>query len=290
VSKTLAHVSDLHFGLASRFEAAAAALVQMLIDHAVDHVVVSGDLTHRGRWQELERFWACLSPLREATELSVVPGNHDRLGDDVAGSIMNDHRVLASRHDGLRVVRLDSTGPHNARHAFQSHGLVHDEDLRELDLALRDPHPGELVVVTMHHHPLPLPEESSLERLSAWLRLPFTTELAMGRELLACLRGRCDLLLHGHRHVPGERELFGDDDRPLQVVNAGSSAEMRRVRVFEHHDGRLLGPARWLCAPERPSAKVNGRAELGAQRQGARALCDHLAVLSRFIARPIALD
>jgi 3',5'-cyclic AMP phosphodiesterase CpdA len=138
---------------------------------------------------------------------------------------------------------------------FQSHGLVHDEDLRELDDALCDPDPRELVVVTMHHHPLPLPEESSLERLSAWLRLPFTTELAMGRELLACLRGRCDLLLHGHRHVPGERELFGDDPRPLQVVDAGSSTEMRRVRVFEHHDGRPLGPSRWLHAPERQSAK-----------------------------------
>lgn len=132
---------------------------------------------------------------------------------------------------------------------------MHDEDLRELDHALSDPEPGELVVVTMHHHPLPLPEESSLERLSAWLRLPYTTELAMGRELLACLRGRCDLVLHGHRHLPSTRELFTAEARPLQVVNAGSSTELGCARVFEHHAGRLLGPPRWLQAPEhtRPS-------------------------------------
>lgn len=251
MTQTLAHVSDLHFGLAANLEAAATTLVEQLLRSAVDHVIVSGDVTHRGRREELERFWACFSPLGEAAGLHVVPGNHDRLGDDVAASFLDGQRVHATREPGLRIVRLDSTGPHNRR-AISGHGLVHDEDLRELDRALADPDPHELVVVTMHHHPLPLPEESSLERLSAWLRLPYTTELAMGRELLACLRGRCDLVLHGHRHQPSTRELFAGDARPLQVVNAGSSTELRRVRVFEHHEGRLLRPARWLHAPERP--------------------------------------
>ncbi len=249
MSKTLAHLSDLHFGLAGPHEATGAALARELLHRGVDHVIVSGDVTHRGRQGELERFWSCFRPLREAATMIVVPGNHDRLGDDVATSLMGDRRVHVTRAPGLRVIGLDSTGPHN-RYAFQSHGLLHDEDLSELDRALADPDPGELVVVTMHHHPLPLPEESSLERLSAWLRLPFTTELARGRELLACLRGRCDLLLHGHRHLPSASELFGEDARPLQVVNAGSSTELRRVRVFEHHGGRLLGAARWLHAPE----------------------------------------
>jgi Icc protein len=250
VHKTLAHLSDLHFGLGGHQEAAAATLVQQLLREGIDHVIVSGDVTHRGRRDELERFWSCFEALEEAATVSVVPGNHDRLGDDVAEAFMDGERVHVTREPGLRVVRLDSTGPHN-RYAFQGHGLVHDEDLRELDRALADPDPTEVVVVTMHHHPLPLPEESSLERLSAWLRLPYTTELAVGRELLACLRGRCDLVLHGHRHLPSTHELFDEDVRPLQVINAGSSTELGRVRVFEHHGGRLRGPARWLHAPDR---------------------------------------
>jgi Icc protein len=252
MTQALAHVSDLHFGLGGH-EHAAAALVQQLLRSAVDHVIVSGDVTHRGRQDEYERFWACFAPLRDTARVIVVPGNHDRLGDDVAVRFMDGERVHMTREPGLRIVRLDSTGPHN-RYAFQGHGLVHDDDLRQLDRALADPDPGEVVVVTMHHHPLPLPEESSLERLSAWLRLPYTTELAMGRELLACLRGRCDLVLHGHRHQPSASELFVEDARPLQVVNAGSSSELRRVRVFEHEGGRLLGPPRWLHAGrERPA-------------------------------------
>lgn len=257
VSKqTLAHVSDLHFGLAANLEAAAALLVQQLVRHAIDHVIVSGDVTHRGRRDEAKRFWSCFAPLAEAHALSVVPGNHDRLGDDVAATFMDGQRVHVTRVPGLRIVRFDSTGPHN-RYAFSGHGLVHDQDLHELDRALGRPDRGELVVVTMHHHPLPLPEESSLERVSAWLRLPYTTELAMGRELLACVRGRCDLLLHGHRHQPSMHELFASDERPLQVANAGSSTELRRVRVFEHRAGRLLGPSHWLHASDHTRTSPN---------------------------------
>jgi Icc protein len=246
VSKTLAHVSDLHFGL-RHHEATAAALVQRLCREQVDHVIVSGDVTHRGRRDELERFWSCFAPLREAGVLSVVPGNHDRLGDDVGEIFMGGERVHVTRRDGLRIVRLDSTAPHN-RHAMRGHGLVHHEDLRALDRALAEPEPREVVVVTMHHHPLPLPEESHLEKLSAWLRLPYTSELSMGRELLACLRGRCDLLLHGHRHRPSASHHFGVEGRPLRVINAGSSTELGRVRVLRHHEGRVLGPPRWLHA------------------------------------------
>ena len=251
MTHTLAHLSDLHFGLSPRLEARARALAHGLIHAEVDHVVLSGDLTHRGRWDELDAFGAALAPLRDAAELSVVPGNHDRLGDDVAASIMDNHRVLASQHEGLYVVRLDSTAPHNCRYPFEGHGLLGDQDLLELDDALGRAPGGCLVVVTMHHHPLPLPEESSLERLSTWIGLPYSTELATGRELMACVRGRCDLLLHGHRHVPSERVLDGGR-RPLWVVNAGSSNELGRARVFSHRGGRLQGPPRWLELPSTP--------------------------------------
>lgn len=253
MNHALAHLSDLHFGLAPRLRDRARALMQAVARAGIDHVIVSGDSTHRGRWEELEELCAAAQPVREHAELTVVPGNHDRLGDDVASSIMGNHRVLDSCHEGLFVVRLDSTAPHNCRYPFEGHGLLTDHDLRLLDRALGRAPAGVLTVVTMHHHPFPLPEESSLERLSSWIGLPYSSELATGRELMACLRGRCDLLLHGHRHVPSER-VIEDGGRPLWVFNAGSSSEMGRARVFEHREGRLVGRPRWISLP--PSAPI----------------------------------
>lgn len=263
MSLVLAHLSDLHFGAGLELERTTASLVRSLIRRNVDHVVISGDVTDRGRWEEYERFWTCLAPLRQVAEVSVVPGNHDRLGQDVAGTIMENDRVLTSRHEGLFMIRMDSTAPHNCRYAFEGHGSIHDRDLMQLDRALDRARPGERVVVTMHHHPLPLPEEGRLERISAWFGLPFTAELSMGSELIACLRGRCDLLLHGHRHIPAERWLFEDEDRALRVVNAGQSSGLGLARLFDYgSDVDPRTPSRWLSATEgdRPTRIVPPRA------------------------------
>jgi Icc protein len=118
-------------------------------------------------------------------------------------------------------------------------------------------------VLLLHHHPLALPEETWLERWSERLRLPYCSELPLGRELLRRVRGRCDLVLHGHRHVPREIHLGAPGERPLALYNAGSSTQLRRARLFSHADGALAGPPRWLWADaahlegsRRPSAMV----------------------------------
>lgn len=88
-----------------------------------------------------------------------------------------------------------------------------------------------------------------MERLSSWLGFVYTTELSRGRDLLVRVRGRCDLVLHGHRHVPRGARLFGAP-RPIHVFNAGSSTELARVRVFAHNGaGHLLGGPLWLDVP-----------------------------------------
>ena len=67
------------------------------------------------------------------------------------------------------------------------------------------------------------------------------------------LRGRCDLVLHGHRHVPRARTLFADDARPLGLYNAGCTPALGRFRVFAHAGGRLLRRARLAgCARAPP--------------------------------------
>ena len=168
-------------------------------------------------------------------------------------------RVQSARYPGLYVVRVNSTAPHN-RSWLNGHGSLDEGDLEAIDVALDAAPAGHLVVIALHHHVLPMPEEHAMERLSSWLGFVFTTELRRGRDLLARVRGRCDLVLHGHRHVPRSARLFGPP-RPMHIFNAGSSTELARVRVFTHNGtGHLLG-----CAV------VAGRSRaVGGRRSGVR--------------------
>ena len=239
--RTLAHLSDLHLGLRDagpRLDA----LVAALVAEQVDHVVVTGDVTDRGRAQEWSRFERAMEPL--GARLTVLPGNHDRLGDDVGARIFKcGRRVTATWNPGLWLVAVDSTGPHN-RFLLTGHGALDERDLDEIDEAVDSAPVGALTVVALHHHPLPAPGEMLIERVAGWLGMPNAAELPRGPELLARLLGRCDLVLHGHRHRPAAA-LLGDGTRPLGVYNAGSSTELGRVRLFSHRDGRVLGK-RWL--------------------------------------------
>jgi Icc protein len=242
----LAHVSDLHFGRSGDNDARATRISRALYDARVDHVVVTGDLTHRGRRRELERFHDAFAPLREAGRLTIIPGNHDRLGDDVGDDIMPGERVQVTATPNLYLVRINSTGPHN-RTWIAGHGLLQPEDIDAVETAVARAPEDRLVVLLLHHHLLPLPEEHAVERLSSFIGLRFTSELPRGRELLERIQGRCDLVLHGHRHVPCERRLF-DGARPLRVFNAGSSTELGRACVFTHAAGRLVSEPVWLDA------------------------------------------
>jgi 3',5'-cyclic AMP phosphodiesterase CpdA len=221
--------------------------VDRLLEEDIDHVVVTGDVTHRGRESEYEAFLDAFAPLFATGRLTVIPGNHDRPGDDVADSIMLGQRVQVDVRPGLFMVRVDSTGPHN-RHVFRGHGMLTDEDLAAIDLALDEAPDDHLVCLLMHHHPYPLPEEGPLELLSSWVGLPYASELDTGHDVMRTVQGRCDLLLHGHRHVPHHRVVDRDPLRPLHVYNAGSSVDLGWVRIFEHRDGELTGTPTWMQA------------------------------------------
>jgi len=260
--RTLAHFSDLHLGRSADWDRAALAL-RDAVDGTVDHVIVTGDLTNRGRQSELDRWEATFGPLQRAGKLTVVPGNHDRLGDDVGAAIMKGGRVEARTVDDLYIVRVDSTGPHN-RFLLAGHGDVDQEVIEHVHLALDGAPRRHLVVVMLHHHLLPLPEETLPERLSSRLGWPWALELRLGLALLERIRGRADLVLHGHRHVPRGMTLFAGDARPLGLYNAGCSTQLSRFRVFTHSDGRLLRRPFWVDAAhdvvdELPSLEAVGR-------------------------------
>ena len=248
VPARLAHISDLHFGSGAETDANAVRLCAALVESGIDTIIATGDLTHRGLRRELALFESTFAPLLDAGRLIAVPGNHDCLGDDVSGDLMPGARVQTATRPGVYVVRVNSTAPHN-RSWINGHGSLDEADLDAIDAALDAAPAGLLVVIALHHHVLPMPEEHAMERLSSWLGFGFTSELARGRDLLRRVRGRCDLVLHGHRHVPRGARLFGPP-RPMHVFNAGSSTELGRVRVFAHDGaGALLGGPLWLDVP-----------------------------------------
>ena len=146
-------------------------------------------------------------------------------------------------------MRVNSTAPHN-RSWLHGQGSLDDADLDAVDAALDAAPRGHVVVLALHHHVLPMPEEHAMERLSSWLGLPFTCELARGRDLMMRVRGRCDLVLHGHRHVPARRAPLRPAARAARVQRRLVRTELRRAWVFAHDGvGHLMGGPLWLEAP-----------------------------------------
>lgn len=251
--KRLAHVSDLHLGESPRNATSARALVRSLIETEIDHVVVTGDVTHAGRIDEYEQWLEIFDPLLRAKKVTVVPGNHDVAGDGVAELLSDELDVSVDGREGLFMVCIDSTAPHN-KATFRSHGALCERMLAAVDDALELAPGGWTRVVMLHHHVLPLPIEGVGEWFAERFGWPHAAELPLGRELLRRVQGRADLVLHGHKHVPREQVLGGE--RPLRVANAGSSTHLGAYRVFAH-EGAVVKPGEWVRVdPSQPNAHM----------------------------------
>jgi 3',5'-cyclic AMP phosphodiesterase CpdA len=261
VIRTVAHISDLHIGRDEATDAAARRLVRMLVGARVDQVLLTGDVTHRGLATELDRYERVFAPLLETSRLAVVPGNHDRLGDDAARGLMRGGRVAVTSAPGLHVVRIDSTAPHN-RSLLDGHGALSSQDVADVQLALAEAPPQALPVVMLHHHVLPLPVEDLAEKLATLVGWPCADELPLGQDLLGRIAGRCRLVLHGHRHVPAEFRVAVAGAAPMRILNAGSSTQLGRARLLAHAGGEIaweawlaadsVAPRSWEPAPRRP--------------------------------------
>ncbi len=223
----LAHLSDLHLGSAASLKVART-LVQQLLELNVGTVLVTGDITdgHCDQWTAYQEVFA---PLRD--RLVTLPGNHDRCHDDVA-SLITRERVWTVTRPGLHLVCVDSTAPHNVK-PYRSHGALCTNVLEAIDASLELAGPETLRAVALHHHLVPLPVEGIGEWFANLFGWPHASELGLGLELLRRILGRCDLVLHGHRHTPRERIADAVNGRALRVINAGSSIAQQAFRLFD---------------------------------------------------------
>ena len=219
--RTLAHVSDLHFGSLDR--AVLPALARAIRAAGPDVVVVSGDLTQRARRQEFAEARDFLGSL--PSPQIVVPGNHDVPLYDVASRWL---RPLASYR---RYISADLEpfyaddeiailGINTARSFAIKNGRINR--LQVARSCARLERCGESVTrIVVIHHPFDLPEGDDRRGLVG------RADMAMA----AFARCGVDMILSGHLHVSrrsASAVRYRIPGYSALMVQAGTATSSRR--------------------------------------------------------------
>jgi 3',5'-cyclic AMP phosphodiesterase CpdA len=200
MSRTLLHLSDLHFGRVP--PGMAETLVEVAHRIAPDVVVVSGDLTQRAKVAEFEQARAFLDLL--PFPLVVIPGNHDvPLFNPYGRFVERLARFQRYITDDLAPEHVDAEvavfGVNTARSLTWKGGRINDRQVEHLRSRLCDL-PMTVTRVIATHHPFGV------------ARLAFDRWAGCGADLLLC----------GHLHVAAT-EIAGR----TVVVSAGTAISTR---------------------------------------------------------------
>ncbi|MFT4015075.1 MAG: metallophosphoesterase [Paracoccus sp. (in: a-proteobacteria)] len=205
----LLHLSDLHFGYERT------ALIEPLLERVnaarPDLVVVTGDLTHRGRSAQFEQAAAFL--YRIEAPLIAVPGNHDipfyKLTDRMMKPYHRYRRAIASNlepvgHVGeLRVQGINSVDPM----AWQR-GVITVAQMHRVVLGIE----RDCVNIAALHHPLQQAPEVDKELMRG------------GPEALDLFeREGIQVVLTGHLHVWSAGRFLGREGRSILQIQAGTA-------------------------------------------------------------------
>lgn len=193
-----------------------------------DHLVVTGDLINLSLPREFAAAEAWLSSLGGPEDVTVVPGNHDRLADDVAWQdglgrwsayIRGDGEVVGAAFPSVRrrgpvaLVGLSSAVP---TPLFRAGGSLGREQIDAAEERLRAlGKEGLCRVVLMHHPPI-----------AAGRGLHTRKMLRDHPDLRAAVaRAGAELVLHGHSHCFGlsRIELENGGFAPALSVPSGSA-------------------------------------------------------------------
>lgn len=216
----LAHVADLHFGAALP-EVMAAAREEILRSGA-DALIVSGDVTQRGKRSEFDSARAWVDDI--GLPALVVPGNHDT-------PLLNMHaRTLEpfARYteyfgdltrplsiDAARIYPLNTARGWQARHNW-AEGVVNLSDLQAtIDAEEDSPHPRLIAC----HHPF-----KSLQGA------PLRTRTKRGdRASKHLAASSIDALLTGHVHTPHVEEVSEGGGQYLAISAGTLSTRLRNT-------------------------------------------------------------
>ncbi len=217
--RTIAHLSDLHFG--TEIPAVAEALVRELQARPPSLVVVSGDLTQRARSSQFVAARDYLARLPQPQ--LVVPGNHDVPLFDVVrrflAPLARYRRFITANLDPSFVDdELHVTALNTARSFTWKSGRI---SIAQLDLLRRRLHEaGTRRKIVVTHHPfIPPPNATGIALVGrAALAIPLLNA------------GHVDLLLAGHLHCgyAGDiRPHYPSERRAVIAAQAGTAISGR---------------------------------------------------------------
>jgi 3',5'-cyclic AMP phosphodiesterase CpdA len=218
--KTIAHLSDLHFG--TELPEVTEALIADVNARTPSLVVISGDLTQRARRKQFEAAKACLARLPRPQ--IVVPGNHDIPLFDVvrrfAAPLQRYCRWISRElnptfaDDEMIVIALNT-----ARSFTWKNGRISIEQIEALRHRLNQG--GLRVKIVVTHHPfLPPPGDPGIDLVGRAAKAI--------RVLDHC---NVDLLLAGHLHrgYAGDiRTHYPAARRAMIAIQAGTAISQRK--------------------------------------------------------------
>lgn len=217
--KTIAHLSDLHFG--TEIPAVVEGLASDLATLRPTMVVISGDLTQRARGGQFAAARRFLDRLPKPQ--LVVPGNHDVPLYDVARRFfapLNRYRkqIAAELNPVLADDDLCIVGLNTARSFTWQSGRISVEQIELLRQRLIEA--GKRLKIVVTHHPfVPPPDDAGIKLVGrAALAIPLLDEY------------RVDLLLSGHLHrgyAADVRTHYPAARRSVLAAQAGTATSGR---------------------------------------------------------------
>jgi 3',5'-cyclic AMP phosphodiesterase CpdA len=222
--RTIAHLSDLHFG--TEDPTLAAALTAQLSAAPPDLVIVSGDLTQRARRKQFTDAHEYLRTLPRPQ--LVVPGNHDVPLFDVVRRFVEPYQryrqwinpeLCPVFHDAEMVV----VGINTARSLTWKDGRISPGQIEVLRTTLTE-HPAPFRVVVTHHPFIPPPAAEDESRIRLVGRAVDALEVLDEH--------RVDLLLAGHLHegYSGVTQRYYPRAQRAIISAQAGTAISRRIR------------------------------------------------------------
>ena len=221
--RTIAHLSDLHFGRIDH--AVLEALVADLAEIKPSLVVISGDLVQRARRRHFRAARAFLERL--PSPWLVVPGNRDIPAYNLLARFTvpfrNYRRYITPdlepfvSDDEIAVLGINTARPLILNFA---HGRINRRQIEHIEAAFRTVPAGVFKVLVTHHPFLPQPDKPAGKILLGRARLALPTLESCGVDLL--------LAGHFHRGFSGEiAEHHSHLEHPILVAHAATATSTR---------------------------------------------------------------